>query len=517
VTEQDAAPLSLGDIQHRASRGALWTALQAVVSLPLNVAATAITARILQTSGYGRLAYFIVVFAVLQQATDLGYTSSAVQWGSEARVAGNDAALGRQLSKVTGFHLLVQGPMSLIASVVVLHAEGIVYGLAYGLATFVFLYISCGSLALVLDQRNDVLAKIALLTNVVTQVAVILAAVLTRDAVAVLLARGVTMVLPGLLAVFLTRAPLRSAALAARSLRGSPRGFWRFALYSWAAACIALLVYSRSEVLVLRAASTPAQTGLFALAFGVSQQLTGPVDALVAPLVPATASLVAAHREHVARAVRRALSLSSLLAGLLLAAALPAVYGLFPVLYGAGFAGAGGLLLVLGAISTFQTATGIFVLLVQAERKGRSLLLANGSALILDLALAFALIPFFGAWGAMIANGFGQALSIFLLIRAAVTGSTGISARSAVQGLRPWLAAVPALLLAALVARLGQTSLTALGAAAAAGAVGLGAYVVVLRAFHAGPEREDVLALSATLPEKLRRPVATALSVVAVG
>jgi O-antigen/teichoic acid export membrane protein len=516
MTDPDAAPLTRGDIQHRASRGALWTGLQAVVSLPLNIVATAIAARVLHAGGYGELAYLLVVFAVVLQLTDFGYTASAVQWGSEARVRGDDTALQRQLSKVTAFHVFVQGPLALIVSIVVLHAYGIAYGLAYGVTTFFFLYVSCGSLALVLDQRNDVLAQIALVANIVTQTAVIVVAVLTRDAVAVLLARGIATILPGLAALSLTRAPLRAAALATRSLRGSPREYWRFGLYSWAAACIALLVYSRSEIILLRTLSSAAQTGFFALAFGVSQQLTGPVDALVAPLVPATASLMAGHREHVARAVRRALSLSSLLAGILLAAALPVVYALFPALYGGGFDGARGLLLALGVISTFQTATSILVLLVQAQRKGRSLLLANGLALIFDLGLALALIPFFGAWGAMIANGCGQLVAVGSLTWAAVSGPTGVSIRATARGLRPWVGALPALAAAILVARLAQTPLTALGAAAAAGTSGLGVYVLTLRLFRAGPQLDDVSALSASLPRYLRRPVGTALAMVAV-
>lgn len=505
--------LSRGEIQQRASKGALWTGLHAVVSLPLNVVGTVVIARVLDVAGYGQLAYLTVIFAVLGQVTDFGYTSSAMQWGSRARAMGDEQALHRHLSQVTGFHLVIQAPLAVVASLVILRSEGAAWAAAYAVITFIFLYLSCASLALVLDQRNDLMAKIAMGSNIVAQAAVIVAAVTSRDAVVVLVVRGAAGILPGLIAHVVVRPPLRVAALRPAIPFGTPPGYWRFSFYSWAAASTALLVFSRSEILLLEGMSTAEQTALFALAFGVSQQLTGPVDALIAPLVPATASLIAAHREHLTRAMQRAMSLCSLLAGLLMVAAVPALYALFPLLYGKQYASAAALVVVLGAMSTFQTATSVIGLLVEAQRQGRRLLMANLVALAVNLATALALIPTLGAWGALVANACGQLLSIALLARAAVSGPEGVDVGALLQGLRPWFAAVPGLIVATLSVHLLREPLTALGAALSAALIGVSVYGVLLRMSRSGPSSEDLASLTSSLPQRFQRPASVALSV----
>lgn len=515
MTETAGGRLTPGEIQHRATRGALWTGLQAVISLPLNVASTVVIARTLGTSGYGELAFFTVIFLIAQQVTDLGYTSSAVQWGSAARVEGDDVTLRRQLSDVTGFHVLFQGPLILAASLVILREAGPAYGVAYGVGAAFMLYVSCASLGLVLDQRNDLLAKIAVVTNIATQCSVIAATIVTSDALSVLVARGWLGALPGLGAALVLRKGLRRAALRPRFNRSHPPGFWRFALFSWTASCVALLVYSRSEILVLESLSTAAQTGLFALAYGVSTQLTGPVDALIAPLVPATAGLVSGHSHHVARAIRRALSLSSLLVGLLLAAATPALYALFPTLYGDDFATAGDLFLALAIMSSIQTATNVLNHLLQANRDGKRLLSVNAIALVANLLLAVALIPHWGAWGALIANSAGQLVSVLLIVHAAAAARNGIPLQQILGGVRPWFAALPGLA-AGLTTVVVLRTFSDIGAAAAGGVVGVLLTLATMRITQCGPAHDDAAALTNALPRMLQRPTRVVLQAVSV-
>ena len=501
------AGLSAGDIQERASRGALWTGLHVLVSLPLNVVSTVVTARVLDLEGYGTLAFLSVVFAIAQQATDLGYTSATVQWGSQARVHGDDALLGSFLSKVTGFHLFVQAPLLVATALVVLRDEPPPLVLGFVVANIAMLYLSGGSLALVLDQRNDRLAQVALATNIVTQVAVILTAVATESAVPVLVARAVASCLPGMAALGLTRATLRWAVMVPRSPRHVPSGFWRFSVYAWGASCIALLVYSRSEILLLQGLSTAEQTALYALAFGVAQQLTTPVEALVGPLIPATASLAAGHRDRFVRAVQRAMALSALLSGGLMAVGLPALFVVFPLLYGEQYAPAAPLVVVLGVMSTFMTATSITGVVVQAQRRGRDLLTANAIALVAGVCVSAVLIPSTGAWGALVGNCVGQCVSIGLLARSAGQGQPAVPWRDLARSLRPWLAGLPAVVIAASAGAALRQPLSGVGAAAVAALLGAVMYVATARALHLGPPTSDVEATLGALPVRVRGAV----------
>ena len=504
VTETEGG-LSAGEIQHRASRGALWTSLHVLVSLPLNVVATVVTARVLDVDGYGRLAFLTVVFAIAQQATDLGYTSATMQWGSRARVSGQDQVLGKYLSQATGFHVFVQGPLLAAVTLLVLHGEDPSLVLAFIAAEVLGLYVSGGALALVLDQRTDQVAKVAMATNVVTQAAVIVAAVQTEDAVPVLVARAFASCLTGLAALTLTRPTLRRAALRPRSPIGVPLGFMRFSIYSWGASCIALLVYSRSEILLLQGLSTAEQTAIYALAFGIAQQLTTPIDALIGPLVPATASLAAGHRDRFVRAVQRATSLASFLAGAVLAVAVPLLFVVFPVLYGEQYRGAAGLVVVLGAMSTLQTASMMTGVVVEAQRRGRELLVANGAALALGAGSSAILIPFAGAWGALVGNCIGQVTSITLLARAAGRGEPPVEWRAFVASGRPWFAALPAVALAVLVGTELAGSIGALGAAPISALIGAVVYIGVARWLRLGPPAADLEATVDALPVRLRR------------
>jgi len=493
--------LSAAEIQHRASRGALWTALHVSVSLPLNVFVTAVTARALGVAGYGRLSYLIVVFAILQQATDFGFTSAVVQWGSAARAAGDLGTLRQHLSRATAFHVLAQAPLVVVATFVVLAKEGIVISCGFAAMSAVFLYASGASLALVLDQRNDLLARIALVCNVATQGAVLATVLLARSPIAVLFARAATSLLPALVALVVVRRPLLVAVLRPMSLKRLPNGFRAFALYSWGASLMALLVYSRSEILILEWVGSAKAVGLFSLAFGISQQMTGPVDAATAPLIPATAGLVSAHPDRVSEAVARAIRISALLAGILTSCAAPLVFALYSLVYGNSYRTSAWAFLGLAVVSTLQTALSPVNVLASALRLGRRMFLANLVALIVDSALAFGLIPLLSIWGAVIANAVGQVVALVMLIRAVSGARSGLRPATVVRALSPWWSALPAFALATFAVAALQSQWLGLVLVVP---IGASLYVLFLRVGRAGITPADAQVLTRAVPLRLR-------------
>ena len=261
--------------------------------------------------------------------------------------------------------------------------------------------------------------------------------------------------------------------------------------------------------------STAEQTAIYALAFGVAQQLTTPVDALIGPLVPATASLAAGHRDRFVRAIQRATSLASFLAGGLLAVGVPLLFVVFPVLYGEQYRSAASLLVVLGAMSTLQTASMMTSVVVEAQRRGRDLLVANLVALVLGVGASAVLIPFVGAWGALVGNCIGQVVSIALLARAAGLGEPPVAWRIFVAASRPWLAGVPAVVLAVLVGAELDGPIGALGAALVSAVTGAGVYVIAARWLRLGPPASDLDATLDALPARLRPLLRWSASLVA--
>src|SRR5690606_16431961 len=91
--------------------------------------------------------------------------------------------------------------------------------------------------------------------------------------------------------------------------------------------------------------------GLFGLAFGLAGHVYAPAQALIGPLLPAISGLTEVDRPAVRRAFLRTSRVSSAIGGLVVAAALPPLAVLVPVLYGQDFAPARDHVIVLGIAS----------------------------------------------------------------------------------------------------------------------------------------------------------------------
>lgn len=408
----DAAVQTATDLQDRVVQGSKWTAIYVVTSLPLNIAATAVVARLLGAAGYGEFAYLTTLFAIVASVSDLGYTAAAVQWASAARAKSDQATHRAFVARVTGFHVFVQGPLMFLASLVILRDKGVAVAAGFGVISWAFLWVSGSTLLLVLEQRSDMLAKLSAATNIITQVGSILCAVWWRDAVALVVFRGVAAALPALFALPTLGAAGRWVVLAPRHPLVVSKQFVRFAAASVSLGVVAMLVYSRSEVLLLQHLSTAENVALFGLAFGISTQLTGPVDAMIAPLIPAATAIVTAHQDRAVQMLARAVRMASLLSGLLVSAALPAVVALMPLIYGNEFAETALMVLALGVTSALTSAFRPVGIILTANRRPGVLLAANLGGLAVDVVLAVLLIPTWGAWGAVVCNAAGQVVAL---------------------------------------------------------------------------------------------------------
>lgn len=504
------AALTRGELQDRAVTGSLWTLVNIAVTLPLGVVANAVTARLLGPVGYGKLAFLLAASAAAVPLSELGFGQALAQWGVAAEVASDRSRTELLLRSRFGLALAVQLPVLAVAGLVLVGGEPGWVMAVYALSVVVTLAGAGSQAVLLIQNRTAAMARIAMAVGILAQVATLGAAALTRQASAVWVVRLAVAALAAPLAARLVSARLLRVSLTPRLPRRMPEGFWRFALLAWLAGVSALLVYSRSEVFVLRFYDQATELGLFALAFGLSQQLTLPLDALLAPLFPANSALAAGHPGHIRAAFLRSTRVFALLAGGLLAL-VPAVAHLAPAAFGPEFSPAAGLFVPLGVTSTLQSAAGPVLLLAFARRRGGVLAGAFAVALALDVAVAFALVPSLGARGAVVANVCGQLTSVGILARRELAAQ-GTRLRELLAAGRAWFLGLAAMGAGLVAGAPAGPALGPLPAAALAAAAGLGAFTVLLRATGGVLAPEEADGLLRPLPGRARRPVRALLS-----
>jgi O-antigen/teichoic acid export membrane protein len=205
------------------------------------------------------------------------------------------------------------------------------------------------------------------------------------------------------------------------TLRGlNPPGFNRYGVSACAGGLVSGLVFGRSELFVLQANGRVLEAGLFAVATGISGQITIPMDSLMGPLVPTAAGLVAAAPDRALPVLQRALRISSLLGALTAAMVIPAGYVLIPFAFGSSFTTAQGAFVALALASCLQSVVVPVSAFALATRSATAILRADLACLIVDAVLAFSLIPVIGLAGAVTASASAQVLSLVLLVRVVV-------------------------------------------------------------------------------------------------
>jgi O-antigen/teichoic acid export membrane protein len=190
---------------------------------------------------------------------------------------------------------------------------------------------------------------------------------------------------------------------APRELR---RRFLSFAGSTTLIIVIHFVVWRRSELFVLQQYSTDAQIAFYSIAFAAVSGLSKLPETVEAVSVPAVANLVGTgEEERIRRGFWRAMRL-------LVLATLPLVAGvavtgppLLTLAYGAEFAEAGDVLLVMLAPLLLQPMLRVSEGILYGLERPNFIVVAGLAACVVDIALAFLLIPGLDAVGAAIANG----------------------------------------------------------------------------------------------------------------
>ncbi len=468
------------------------------LALPLAIAVSVVLARALGPQEFARFAYLSFVVPLLVQLADVGYSQATTRWASQAFAAGDLARTGPLAGKVVGWNLL-RLPLVLAGILAVARPDALAGALVVAFA----LVASAGSglvIALTAENRVATAAKLSFLQAVAAAVAgsaTALAGGSGTTVWAVSFASGIVAA-PGWL---LTANPaLRREALTPRLPRALPAGFWRFAVTALAASAGYVLVFSRSEVVVLEALARHEELAVFALAYGLAQRLTTPVDTLLGPLVPALTALGAAHPDRLRAGFERAVRLAAASVAFVAGSALVGVALAAPLLFGRDYAGVGPAFVALAGASLLQSAAQPYTALAYAVGRPGIALRALAVALAVDVAAALALIPRFGLWGAVGANTAGAVCAVALAARAAA--GPGSLRRAGVRALRlGWLAVCCSAL--ALAAALLAGRIHPIAGVLAAFAGGTGGFVLLARLSGGLLTGGDAEALLEGLPARL--------------
>lgn len=499
---QPAGQLSREGLQERAVRGAVWTVIHTFIAIPVAFVVNLVMARVLGAADYGRLAFLTALMEVVSQMLTAGFGSAVIQFGAKSHAAGRTGEVSRLLSQSQGFRLLVVMPM--LSLVVLLFADvppsAMVIAVVFGIVVPAALdgAVAC----LTIENKTAEGAKIALVTSLATQAAVVVVVLAVRTPDAVWAVRLVVSGLAVALCLIPISAAYRRAVLRPTLPVGMPIGFWRYAVPVGVASVIGGLVMSRSEIFFMNWLAAPAAVGVFALAFGLAGHVFAPAQAFVGPLVPAISGLMEVDARAVRPAFRRVLRAGATVVGLVEAVAVVPLAVLVPVLYGADFAAAGPVVVALGVAAGFVTVASPVVAFVSARLSAGELLRATSVALVVDVVLAVSLIPPLGVWGAVIANIGGSMTSLLLLTRSELRG-LGITVSLAVRDALPCFvgAALAGVLMVAGDVVPGTEWARALGIAVVGGLL----YVAVLRVTRSGLTVPDADAIIRVLPRPARR------------
>jgi O-antigen/teichoic acid export membrane protein len=502
----DPDPLTARDLQHMAMRGSIWTAMHAITAVPLAFVANAVVARALGVTDYGSLAVLTIAFTLVTQVANAGFTDAVVRTGAEFEARRDSRSTDALLQRSLGFHLLVELPALWVFSLVVARGESPIVVMGLLLSSLITCSFGGASLFLTLANRSAAGAKLAMASNLLVQAAVASTAVATQDPLAVITAR--LLASAALVPVSLLAVPReRRRTLLKPSLPGHlPTGFWKFAAQSFLVGLIGLLVFSRSEVILLGWLSSSKDVGLFALAFGLSVQITAPVDAMLNPIAPAVTGVLSSRPELARPAFLRASRFSSLLCALITGVLIPVVYFAIPLVYGEEFRQTANLLLPLAAVSCIQSMGQTVSAFAFARQQGGRLLRVNIAGLVINIAFGIVLILAFGVWGAVLANVVGQLTSVLLLTFGELRIQS-LSWWSYLGTVRIWLVSAATSALAIF----GTASLIESRSQAAAvlvsGVAGLALLLTMSRVTSAGLGADDVSAMVEACPRRTRPAV----------
>lgn len=405
-------------IQTRALSGWIWTMAYVGAMIPLNFVVNALVARSLGATGYGTLAYLTTVLGLGQAIITLGFGAGVARYCAVHHGAGDREPLLGLLRSHNTINTLWTGTLVAIVIVAITRPSAEVAVLLVA-TSYLSAYMESSSLVLPAIQRSDRAAQAAAIGTTALNLGVVAAALITHDPETVFVARFVIgAVLAPMRLLFLPPDVRRACVTFGRARL--PRELLKFGFVTYISGLLGMLVYSRTEVILLDLFGHAEAVGLFALAFGLAAQVTAPVDAAIGPLTPAMTSLIARDPTTTGRLIMR--SYRAVLTSALLWAALVIVplTALIPFIYGSEFVAAAPVFVFAAVASFIQSITAPNESFANATGRPGLPLRANLVGFVVGTGLAILLIPPIGLYGAVAGSIAGQLVTTVVLLSASI-------------------------------------------------------------------------------------------------
>lgn len=430
----------------KVAKNSAFSFVSLLCSATLGIGLTALVARVLAPEAMGHYSLVVWLTTLAGLLANLGYVTTATRFMAEK--------LGQERpdegASVLGFAARKVAFTGLAVTAMVLALAPFAPRLYSGFP--ITLYLSVGALSILPTamsalfagacqglQRYDWMAAVTGLGTILT----------LGGAIAALLAGGG---IPGLLAVTAGSALLCSLVYAALLSRWHP-GWFRTALapeakrelrrFQWAVfAMLGLdaIVWQRSELFFLGFWAPAQQVAFYSLAFGLATMamklLPGTLVGLLIPMMARTEG--AGDRAGTSRVFKHSCRAMAMLAVPVAVGGALVSFPLVELLYGTAYLPVSGLLSALLLAGALVMIYGYPASSILYSTGGERFLVRVGLAMaILNLALDVALIPFWGAWGAVAANALAQIASL----------APGLWGAYRYAGVRPPVSILPPVLL----------------------------------------------------------------------
>jgi O-antigen/teichoic acid export membrane protein len=403
-------------LQSQAVRGSLWTLVSTAGTLPLTLISLVIAGRVLGPEGFGRYSLYAFYIPLGLTLMDLGLASSLTWAAATGRV--EDASLLHRTLRAAVTWSVLKIPIAFAGTIWLLSVDPPAAGVT-AICVAISLYSQPIGIAVTADRNYKVLANAALVSGVISAVALSVTALVTESAEWATAAFWLGKVVS--IPVYWRGTPreLRRSTLLPGRL-ALDRTAWTFGLSSYAASALSLWVFGRSELAFLERSGDATSQGRFALASTVAQRATLLADSLYGALGIAMVALRSADPARFIEGFQRSLRLTTVLAIATTVLVTPVASLGAPVLFGSAFGDVGLATALLLQVALLRTALQPVASWIYGNRRGVALVVPGIVAAVVDVGLCLLLIPESPFLGALVANGVSGA--VFLVLTNATAG-----------------------------------------------------------------------------------------------
>jgi O-antigen/teichoic acid export membrane protein len=382
--------------------GSLWTAGSTVASAILSAASTVIVARALDSTVFGRYNYLFYIVVLVTKLADFGITARITNALVIALPLGQLARVRAEMRLLLRFGLVKAVALAIFVAAL-LHRDPVAAAIG-GVGTFLQIATSALSTAILAQKRFRLLSLAALGVTVAQSVLTSWVALATSSAELTLAVFLGGQVVTAVIGIAFAPWSVIWGKVASKRVLPSRRDNLSAQLALYAFGVCQLIVFGKSETIVLGYTDQAVALGLFAIATTVAARATLLMDSLHGALLPGIGEASTRDREAVGRAYSTSIRFSSLLVlitALVLGPPL-VVYG--PVILGADGAAVQIACAVTLAGSLLQSFVYPLTVVASVEVQRRAIMIPSVIGAAVDVAAAVALVPAYGIYGAMTAS-----------------------------------------------------------------------------------------------------------------